>query len=189
MQSKPRKWLVPFAWPNTAVAVVMVILLITQQGLTAREFLRVLGYSLLYSNLVAVFAMFLIEVMAPSGVDLVAGARRDPVFGPVVVAGLGGITAEAIADVAVRLAPLSAAEAALMPGELAARALLDGWRGGPVLDPAEFGRVLAGLGGLLAASPHLDEIEINPLRLSAGGLVALDAVIITQEVTDAQPDR
>jgi len=64
MQSKSRKWLVPFAWPNTAVAVVIVILLITQQGLTAREFLRVLGYSLLYSNLVAVFAMFLIEVMA-----------------------------------------------------------------------------------------------------------------------------
>jgi acetyltransferase len=132
---------------------------------------------------------FLIEVMAPSGVDLVAGARRDPVFGPVVVAGLGGITAEAIADVAVRLAPLSAAEAALMPGELAARALLDGWRGGPVLDPAEFGRALVGLGDLLAASPHVDEIEINPLRLTAGGLVALDAVITTREVTDAQPDR
>jgi acetyltransferase len=132
---------------------------------------------------------FLIEVMAPSGVDLVAGARRDPVFGPVVVAGLGGITAEAIADVAVRLAPLSAAEAALMPGELAARALLDGWRGGPVLDAAEFGRALAGLGDLLAASPHVDEIEINPLRLTAGGLVALDAAIITREVTDAQPDQ
>jgi acyl-CoA synthetase (NDP forming) len=132
---------------------------------------------------------FLIEVMAPSGVDLVAGARRDPVFGPGGVAGLGGITAEAIADVAVRLAPLSAAEAALMPGELAARALLDGWRGGPVLDPAEFGRALAGLGDLLAVSPHVDEIEINPLRLTAGGLVALDAVIITREVTDAQPDQ
>lgn len=132
---------------------------------------------------------FLIEAMAPPGVDLVAGARRDPVFGPVVVAGLGGTTAEAIADVAVRLAPLPAAEAALMPGELAARALLDGWRGGPVLDPAAFGRALASLGDLLAASPQVDEIEINPLRLTAGGLVALDAVIITREVADAQPDQ
>jgi acetyltransferase len=132
---------------------------------------------------------FLIEAMAPPGVDLMAGARRDPVFGPVVVAGLGGTTAEAIADVAIRLAPLPAADAALMPGELAARAVLDGWRGGPALDPAAFGRVLASLGDLLTASPQVDEIEVNPLRLTADGLVALDAVIITREVTDAQPDQ
>jgi acetyltransferase len=132
---------------------------------------------------------FLVEAMAPPGVDLVAGARRDPVFGPVVLAGLGGTTAEALADVAVRLAPLPAAEAARMPGELAARALLDGWRGGPVLDAAAFGRALAALGDLLAASPRLDEVEVNPLRVTAGGLIALDAVIITREVTDAQPDQ
>jgi acetyltransferase len=132
---------------------------------------------------------FLVEAMAPDGVDLVAGARRDPVFGPVVLTGLGGTTAEAIADVAVRMAPLPAEEAATMPEELATRALLNGWRGGPVLDPASLGRVLARLGDLLAANPHLDEVEINPLRLSAGGLVALDAVIITREVTDAQPDQ
>jgi acetyltransferase len=132
---------------------------------------------------------FLLEAMAPDGIDLVAGARRDPVFGPVVLAGLGGIHAEAIADVAVRLAPLPAAEAAEMPAELAARALLDGWRGGPVLDAAEFGRVLAALGDLLAASPQLSEVEINPLRLTAAGLIALDAVIVTREDTDVQPDQ
>jgi acetyltransferase len=132
---------------------------------------------------------FLVEAMAAPGVDLVAGARRDPVFGPVVLAGLGGTTAEAIADVTLRLAPLPAAEAALMPGELAGRALLDGWRGGPVLDPAEFGRALSALGALLAANPHVTEAEINPLRLTAGGLVALDAVIVTREGTDAKPDQ
>jgi len=132
---------------------------------------------------------FLVEAMAADGVDLVAGARRDPVFGPVVLTGLGGTTAEVLADVAVRLAPLPAAEAAEMPAELAGRALLDGWRGGPVLDTAALGRVLASLGGLLAANPHLAEVEINPLRLTGTGLVALDAVIITREVTDAQPDQ
>ncbi len=118
-----------------------------------------------------------------------AGARRDPVFGPIVLAGLGGTTAEAIADVAVRLAPLSVAEAAAMPAELTARALLDGWRGGPVLDAEAFGQVLASLGDLVTANPRLDEVEVNPLRLTAGGLVALDAVIINREVTDAQPDQ
>ena len=81
--------------------------------------------------------------MAPAGVDLVLGARRDPVFGPILLLGLGGTTAEALADVAIRLAPLTPDEAAAMPDELAGRALLDGWRGGPVLDPAELGRVAA----------------------------------------------
>lgn len=62
MRSKLRKWLFPFAWPNTAVAVVMLILLLTKQVSSVGEFLHVLGYSLLYSNLVAIFAMFLIGV-------------------------------------------------------------------------------------------------------------------------------
>ncbi|MFD4605755.1 acetate--CoA ligase family protein [Streptomyces sp. NPDC058464] len=131
---------------------------------------------------------YLVEAMAPGGVDLVVGARRDPVFGPVVLAGLGGTTAEALADVSIRLAPVTAEEAAAMPAELAGRALLDGWRGGPVLDHAAFGRVVARLGALLAATPALDEIEVNPLRLTARGLVALDAAIITKETADAQPD-
>lgn len=121
---------------------------------------------------------YLVEAMVPAGVDLVLGARRDPVFGPVVLAGLGGTAAEALADVAIRLAPLSVAEAAGMPDDLAARALLDGWRGGPVLDRAEFGRVTAALAAALAASPDTVEIEINPLRLTADGLIALDAVIV-----------
>ncbi|MFI7129342.1 acetate--CoA ligase family protein [Nonomuraea sp. NPDC050153] len=130
---------------------------------------------------------YLIEKMAPPGVDLIVGARRDPVFGPIVLAGLGGTVAEALADVAIRLAPLSLAQAASMPAELAGRALLAGWRGGPVLDVDELSRIVVALGGLLAANPLLDEIEINPLRLTADGLVALDAVIIPREADDAQP--
>jgi acetate---CoA ligase (ADP-forming) len=128
---------------------------------------------------------FLIEVMASSGVDLIVGARRDPVFGPMVLLGLGGTTAEVLADVCVRLAPLTAAEAAAMPGDLAGRALLAGWRGGPTLDANELGRLIAGLGGLLATNPLVIEIEVNPLRLTADGLVALDAVVVTRRVSDA----
>jgi acetyltransferase len=126
---------------------------------------------------------YLVEAMAPPGVDLVVGARRDPVFGPVVLVGLGGTTAEALADVSIRLAPLPEREAADMADELAGRALLDGWRGGPVLDRGELGRAVAALGALIAAHPQLTEAEINPLRLTSGGLVALDAVIIAPEGT------
>jgi acetyltransferase len=134
----------------------------------------------------------LVEAMAAPGVDLVVGARRDPVFGPTVLVGLGGTVAEALVDVALRLAPLDAAEASAMADELACRSLLDGWRGGPVLDRAALGQVVAALGALLVAHPHLTDVEINPLRLTTDGLVALDAVItdaVITEETDGHPDR
>jgi acetyltransferase len=68
-----------------------------------------------------------------------------------------------------------------MPDELAAGALLRGWRGGPVLDRRELAYLVAALSGVLAASPDVTEIEINPLRLTADGLIALDAVIVRHE--------
>lgn len=121
---------------------------------------------------------YLVEAMAPVGLDLLLGVRRDLMLGPVVLAGLGGTAAEALADVAIRLAPLSVAEAASMPDDLAAGALLDDWRGGPMLDRLQFGRFVSSLAGALVASPDTAEIEINPLRLTADGLIALDAVIL-----------
>jgi acetate---CoA ligase (ADP-forming) len=132
----------------------------------------------------------LLETMVPDGIDLIAGARRDPVFGPIVVVGLGGVAAEALADVAVRLAPLDAEEAARMPDELGGRALLDGWRGLPALDRGELAAILGVLGDLVASATWLAEVEINPLRLTPEGLVALDAVI-TLATGDgrAQADR
>jgi acyl-CoA synthetase (NDP forming) len=127
---------------------------------------------------------YLVEAMAPPGVDLVVGTRRDPVFGPVVLLGLGGTAAEAIADVAIRAVPLSAEQAAGMVDELAGRELLRGFRGGPVTDERRLAELIATLGAALAASPHLAEIEINPLRVTADGLVALDAVVMRTEDAD-----
>jgi len=124
---------------------------------------------------------FLVEAMAPPGVDLLAGASRDPVFGPVVLLGLGGVVAEALADVAVALAPLTAAQAAGLADQLEGRALLDGFRGGPASDRAALGTVLTRLGELLAAHPDIEEVEINPLRITRDGLVALDAVLRTRK--------
>jgi acyl-CoA synthetase (NDP forming) len=125
---------------------------------------------------------FLVEEMAPPGVDVLVGVRRDPVFGPVVLVGLGGTVAEALADVTLRAAPLNPAEAESMPDDLLGRALLDGWRGGPVLDRAELAHVVRTLGQLLLTMPTVDEIEINPLRLTRDGLIALDAVITCKEM-------
>ncbi len=131
----------------------------------------------------------LVEAMAPDGVDLVVGARRDLVFGPVVLVGLGGTMAEALADVAVRVAPVAADQAGAMVDELAGRALLDGWRGRPVLDRDALGAFVAALGELLLTQLHLSDVEVNPLRVTADGLVALDAAITAvPEESDGHPD-
>jgi acetyltransferase len=124
---------------------------------------------------------FLVEAMAPSGIDLVVGVRRDPVFGPIVVLGLGGTAAEAYADISIRSAPLSDRAAEDMPNELLARKLLYGFRSGPMLDTAELSAVLVKLGDALVSNEAIAEIEINPLRLTHEGLVALDAVVISVE--------
>lgn len=122
-------------------------------------------------------ARFLVESMAPDGVDLIVGARRDPVFGPVVLVGLGGVVAEALADVAVTPAPLNDEAAGALADGLTGRVLLDGFRGGPVADRTALGRALAALGDLLVARPEIDAVEINPLRVTGDGLLALDAVL------------
>ena len=124
---------------------------------------------------------YLVEAMAEPGVDVIVGARRDPVFGPIVLLGLGGTAAEVLADVAVRAVPLSAHAGAAMVDDLDGRALLAGYRGAPAVDELQLGEVIAKIGALLAAVPELAEIEINPLRVTAGGLVALDAVVLRED--------
>jgi acetyltransferase len=79
--------------------------------------------------------------------------------------------------VAIAPAPLHPHEATALADELAGRALLDGFRGGPVADRAALGRALAALGDLLVAHPQIQDVEINPLRVTADGLLALDAVL------------
>ena len=132
---------------------------------------------------------FLVEVMAPPGIDLVVGARRDPVFGPIVLVGVGGVATEVYADVAIASVPTSLARLTELPGQLAAAALLDGFRGAPLVDRDALASILEKLGALLTANPHLDEIEINPLRAHAQGLVALDAVIVSRQHADDATDE
>ena len=119
---------------------------------------------------------YLVEEMAGPGVDLIVGARRDPVFGSVVVVGLGGDEAEALDAVAVRLAPLSERQAAGMLDELPGAGRSGGWGDG--VDRRAVATAVATLGALLVAVPDVGELEINPLRVTADGrLTALDVVV------------
>jgi acetyltransferase len=115
---------------------------------------------------------YLIEETAPPGLDLIVGARRDPVFGPVVLLGLGGDLAEDLDTVAVRPAPLSDAAAAGLIEELLGPA------GPDRVNRSGLAAAVTSLGALLDAVAELDEIEINPLRaLADGRLLALDVVV------------
>jgi len=123
---------------------------------------------------------YLIEEHAPPGIELIFGGSRDPSFGPTVLLGVGGTAAEAIGDVALRLAPLSAGDAAEMIDELSAKKLLEGFRGQPAVDKAELIGALLAVSSLLINRPEIAELDINPMRATAGGLLALDALVLTE---------
>ena len=117
----------------------------------------------------------LVQAQAPRGVELVLGAVRDPTFGPLVMCGLGGIWAEALADVAVRLAPISPVEARGALDDLRGRAVLDGLRGAPRVDIESLGQLIATLSAYVARAPWCLELDLNPLLASGNRFVIVDA--------------
>ncbi|MGO9909193.1 MAG: acetate--CoA ligase family protein [Solirubrobacteraceae bacterium] len=126
---------------------------------------------------------FSVEAMAPlaDGVEILIGARWDPRFGPVALAGLGGVYAEVMRDVAVSLAPVTAAQAEAMLRSLNAFPLLDGARGRPPLDLAAAAHALAALSHVAAEHPEIAELEVNPLLVLPDRAVGLDARIILND--------
>jgi acetate---CoA ligase (ADP-forming) len=123
---------------------------------------------------------FSVERTAPvaEGVELLIGVRRDARFGPIALAGLGGVYAEALRDVAVALAPLDAARAERLLRSLRAAPVLRGARGRPPADLAAAARALAALSAVAAAHPEIAEIEVNPLLALPDGALGLDARIV-----------
>jgi acetyltransferase len=128
-------------------------------------------------------ARYLVERQALPGVELIVGGMRDPAFGPVVLLGIGGVDAELHSDPVLRLAPLTQADAEEMVLELPG-ALLTGHRGHRPLDIAAVGAALTIIAGLLTSYGDITEIEVNPLRLTPSGPVALDALILAEPVRD-----
>jgi acyl-CoA synthetase (NDP forming) len=121
---------------------------------------------------------YLLEAMAPAGVDLIVGGLNDASFGPTVMVGMGGILAQAIADTTPRLAPLHRDDALGMLASLRTAVLLDGWRGAPAVDKVALADAIVAVGQLMAEHPDIAELDINPLRALPEGCMALDAVIV-----------
>ena len=130
---------------------------------------------------------FLVEEMVPDGVELLLGGVQDPSWGPCVVIGIGGVLAEAMADTAVRLAPLSGDDVEEMLGELRCRRLLDGYRHFPVCNRQAIAKAAVGIGRMLIEHPEIQEIEVNPLRVDASSALALDALLVLRGGGNSSP--
>ena len=114
--------------------------------------------------------------------ELIAGLVRDPVFGPCVVLGLGGIMTEVLGDVAFAAAPLTVAEARrLLPALRAERLFTRPFRGEPAIDEDALAAILVGLGRLGAERPEVASVDVNPLIVCEGRPVAVDALVVLGE--------
>jgi acetate---CoA ligase (ADP-forming) len=126
----------------------------------------------------------LVEPMAEPGIELIVGLRRDPQFGPVVLVGLGGILAEVLDDIAVRLAPITPRVAMSMLDDLRGARILDGVRGRPAADRAAIAAMLVSLGRLGASRSDLLEVDCNPVIATPEGVIAVDALVVLEGSPD-----
>jgi acetyl-CoA synthetase (ADP-forming) len=118
----------------------------------------------------------LVSTMVSGDRELIAGLVRDPQFGPCVMLGVGGVLAEAVADVAFRLAPLERLDAHELIDDLGAQTLLGPFRGQPAVDRDALADTLCALGDL-ASDPTIASIDLNPLIVFEGQPMAVDALV------------
>ena len=123
----------------------------------------------------------LVAPMVTGGVETILGVQRDPVFGPIVMFGLGGIFVEALKDVTFRAAPFDEAEARVMIESVAAYPLLTGLRGQPPADLDALATALSRLSLFAAANAAaIESLDLNPFLVRPDGALALDAVLVTR---------
>ena len=125
---------------------------------------------------------FTVQEMAamPHAQELIVGVHRDPVFGPTVLFGKGGVEVEVVRDSAIGLPPLNSVLALDLIGQTRVHDLLRGFRDRPAADLAAIARVLERVGQLSLDLPEVAELDINPLLAGAAGVIALDARIRVQ---------
>lgn len=119
----------------------------------------------------------LVSTMVAGNRELIAGLTNNPQFGLVVMLGVGGILAEAVADVSFRLVPISSADADEMIDDLSSQALLGQFRGEPAVDRVSLSQTLLALCDVGRNEPGLVSADINPLIIVDGVPVAVDALI------------
>ena len=124
----------------------------------------------------------LIQEMISGGMECMIGVKRDPLFGPIVAVGLGGIFVEILGDVSLRQAPVDRKEALEMIRSLRGYPLLSGARGGVPVDVEALAEMVAKISLMACAEDTLAELDINPVFVLENGAVAVDAIAIRSEI-------
>jgi acetyl-CoA synthetase len=123
----------------------------------------------------------LVQQMIPKGLELIVGARIDPMFGPLIVVGLGGILVELVKDSAVALAPVSAGEALRLLQGLKGYRLLQGFRGSPPVDVDALARIISLVSEFASDfRDQISELDVNPLICTGDRIIGVDALIARQ---------
>ena len=121
---------------------------------------------------------YLVEEMVTGAVaEVLLGLRRDPVYGVTLTLGMGGVTAEVLADTVTLVLPVTEAQVLEAARGLRLWPLLDGYRGRPKADMAAVAAMAVRLGALMLDDDSLEEIEINPVMVRESGAVAVDALV------------
>jgi acyl-CoA synthetase (NDP forming) len=120
---------------------------------------------------------FIVQRMAPKGVEMLVGVVHDPLFGPVIACGAGGTKAEVLNDVALRIIPVTDADAKSMLRSLKTFRLLDGFRGEPPADVDALEEVILRIAELSEEQPEIAELDLNPVIAAPEGAMVVDARI------------
>jgi acyl-CoA synthetase (NDP forming) len=129
----------------------------------------------------------IVQPMAPAGVELIVGVVHDHSFGPVLACGAGGTTAELLKDVAVRITPLTAADAGAMLRSLRTFPLLDGYRGASRCDLEAIEDVLLRVSAMVEAHPEIVELDCNPVIVLPDRAVIVDARVRIEPAAPTPP--
>jgi acyl-CoA synthetase (NDP forming) len=129
---------------------------------------------------------FLVQEMAPPGLELIVGARRDVQFGPIVSIGIGGSLVEIIAEVSSRPAPLSRDDAYAALAELCGGRLITSKRGLTAEQQGWVADVMIGVGQAAVLSERILEVDLNPVIVAADGLYVVDAAIVLSAADDGK---
>jgi acyl-CoA synthetase (NDP forming) len=132
------------------------------------------GYRQLTADFGARLSRVLVQPMLTGSVEILIGVVQEPVFGPLVVFGLGGVATDILGDYAARLTPLTEADADELIRELHAAPLLFGHRGTPPVDIAALADVLLRVSRLADDLPEVAELDLNPIVASSDGACAVD---------------
>ena len=143
---------------------------------------RVMANARAYAPHAAIHGV-IVQPMAPSGVEIVLGARVDPALGPLIVVGFGGILVELLKDSAVELAPVNRDEALRMLARLKGHALLTGFRGSAPVDLERLADIIVRLSEFVSVQQGVvAEVDVNPIICGGRTMLAVDALIVRRTV-------